>query len=390
LHAGLGEPLAEGRWPGYSKRFLSSVDAAMIVKPDERPQSISEWLPMFGREIESEADDADEATRFYAKQVHTEEIKPVAPTPNPDTKPVETGVPASPKEAEFKRAGEETGASKKKAVADKPAEEPQKAAGDKAAAATAAAAPAVAAKAPKSSAPPAKKKLSPVMIGGAAAALAMVGIGAFALRGGGGNNSPQLTTSSQPVPPVASESTATQAALGTTNATAATNQAATASQNTAAPAAPQPSEQTNTVAALKAEQAKSAAAEAQLAALKKAAAKAAATSALPKAPVEPKSKADRKAAALAQAGSSGSQTGGVSPAKMAQFDATVDDARSMAKQVMRSSNKQNADMAKNYDKYLKTLKDSMRGIQSDKEADKLIKQANQTRAYIQYLVRQGQ
>jgi cell fate (sporulation/competence/biofilm development) regulator YlbF (YheA/YmcA/DUF963 family) len=57
---------------------------------------------------------------------------------------------------------------------------------------------------------------------------------------------------------------------------------------------------------------------------------------------------------------------------------------------MRSSNKQNADMAKNYDKYLKTLKDSMRGIQSDKEADKLIKQANQTRAYIQYLVRQGQ
>jgi hypothetical protein len=30
----------------------------------------------------------------------------------------------------------------------------------------------------------------------------------------------------------------------------------------------------------------------------------------------------------------------------------------------------------------------MRGIQSDKEADKLIKQASQTRAYIQYLVRQ--
>jgi serine/threonine protein kinase len=389
LHAGLGEPLAEGRWPGYSKRFLSSVDAAMIVKPDERPQSISEWLPMFGREIESEADDADEATRFYAKQVHTEEIKPVAPTPNADTKPVETRVPASPKEAEFKRAGEETGASKKKDLADNQAEEPQKAADGKAAAA-AASTPAVAAKAPKSATPPAKKKLSPMMIGGAAAALAIVGIGAFALRGGGGNNSPQLTTSSQPVPPVASESTATQAALGTTNATAATNQAATASQNTAAPAAPQPSEQTNTVAALKAEQAKSAAAEAQLAALKKAAAKAAATSALPKAPVEPKSKADRKAAALAQAGSSGSQTGGVSPAKMAQFDATVDDARSMAKQVMRSSNKQNADMAKNYDKYLKTLKDSMRGIQSDKEADKLIKQANQTRAYIQYLVRQGQ
>jgi hypothetical protein len=55
---------------------------------------------------------------------------------------------------------------------------------------------------------------------------------------------------------------------------------------------------------------------------------------------------------------------------------------------MRSNNRQNVQLAKNYDKYLKTLKDSMRGIQSDKEADKLIKQASQTRAYIQYLSRQ--
>ena len=61
----------------------------------------------------------------------------------------------------------------------------------------------------------------------------------------------------------------------------------------------------------------------------------------------------------------------------------------MAKQAMRSSNEQNVQLAKNYDKYLKTLKDSMRGIQSDKEADKLIKQANQTKAYIQFLIRQN-
>ena len=60
----------------------------------------------------------------------------------------------------------------------------------------------------------------------------------------------------------------------------------------------------------------------------------------------------------------------------------------MAKQAMHSSNRQNADMAKNYDKYLKTLKESIRGVQSDKEADKLIKQANQTKAYIQFLIRQ--
>lgn len=386
LHAGLGEPLAEGRWPGYSKRFLSSVDAAMIVKPDERPQSISDWLPMFGRDIETEIDDSDEATRFYAKQVHTEEIKPVPPTPDQGTKPVDTGVPTTPKEAEFKRAGEETGASKKKETADKPADDQQKPADDKAAVAP----PPVTAKVNKAAAPAGKKKLSPVMVGGAAAAvLVIAGVGALALRGGG-DNSPQLTTTAaQPVPPVTATPSTAQPALGAANAAAATNETAAAPQNVAAPATPQANEQSNTVAALRAEQAKSAAAEKQLAALKKAAAKAASATALPGAPTEPTRKGSHKTTGSAQLASSGSDTGGVSPAKMAQFDATVDDARSMAKQVMHSTNKQNADMAKNYDKYLKTLKDSMRGIQSDKEADKLIKQANQTRAYIQYLVRQN-
>ena len=93
----------------------------------------------------------------------------------------------------------------------------------------------------------------------------------------------------------------------------------------------------------------------------------------------------RKAAAAAETASSAG--GGVSPAKVAQFNATVDEARSMARQAMRSNNQQNVQLAKNYDQYLKTLKDSMRGIQSDKEADKLTKQASQTRAYIQYLLR---
>jgi hypothetical protein len=79
---------------------------------------------------------------------------------------------------------------------------------------------------------------------------------------------------------------------------------------------------------------------------------------------------------------------GVSPAKLAQFNATIGEGRSMAKQAMRSSNSQNVQLAKNYDQYLKTLKDSMRGVDTDKDADKLIKQANQTRAYIQYLLRQ--
>ena len=49
LHAGLGKPLADGKWPGYSKKFLAAIDAAMTVKPDERPQSLSDWLAMFGK-----------------------------------------------------------------------------------------------------------------------------------------------------------------------------------------------------------------------------------------------------------------------------------------------------------------------------------------------------
>ena len=78
----------------------------------------------------------------------------------------------------------------------------------------------------------------------------------------------------------------------------------------------------------------------------------------------------------------------MSAAKLWQFYAIVDDARSMAKKVMRSNNSQNAALAKNYDANLKTLRDSIRGVSSDHEADRLIKQASQTRAYVQFLYRQ--
>ena len=61
----------------------------------------------------------------------------------------------------------------------------------------------------------------------------------------------------------------------------------------------------------------------------------------------------------------------------------------MAKRVMRSSNTQNAALARSYDANLKTLRDSMRGINSDREADRLIAQAKQTRAYVQFLAKQS-
>src|SRR5574338_139798 len=77
LHAGLGNPLAGGKWPGYGKKFLAAIDSAMVVKPEDRPQSISEWLAMFGKSLEEDTeteDGAEDATRFIATQVESEEI----------------------------------------------------------------------------------------------------------------------------------------------------------------------------------------------------------------------------------------------------------------------------------------------------------------------------
>src|SRR3954453_7766557 len=121
LHAGLGKTLSEGKWPGYGKKFLAAIDAAMVVKPENRPQSISEWLPMFGKKMEVETDSedgSDDATRFFAQQLETDAIVPVPPTPDVDAVSlVETGVPDDPKQVKFKRAGQETTTSKKIAAA---------------------------------------------------------------------------------------------------------------------------------------------------------------------------------------------------------------------------------------------------------------------------------
>ena len=385
LHAGLGKPLAEGKWPGYSKRFLAGVDAGMVVKPEERPQSISEWLAMFGKSGEAAPSD-EEATRFYAGQVEADDIVPVPPTPNLDSKaPVETGVPADPKEARFKRAGQETRASKKLATekeAAKVSETPRKRSVAGTGAETAVEAPAIGKAAKSREGTAEKKKPNAAVIAGAAVAvLAIVGVGALTLRGG----SSQPETSASNVAPATDDSEATVAALGASDAVPDVNAVSNAAESEAMPQTAQPtSEGPDALAAIRSEKAKAAAAQAQLAALKRAAAKAAAAQAAAGTQAPPTRKTDRDAVAAA---SPSAETVGVSPGKMASFNATVDEARSMARQAMRASNRQTAHMAKNYDKYLKTLKDSMRGIESDREADKLIKQANQTKAYIQFLLR---
>ena len=382
LHAGLGKPLAQGKWPGYSKRFLATIDAAMVVKPDERPQSISDWLGMFGKKVGQgvEAEGDDEATRFFAGQVETPAIVPVPPTPDVDPEaPVETGVPDDPKEAKFKLAGQETGASKKlkaeKAPTRRRVVETSEETPDET--------PAIPLAAKSGEAAAEKKKPNmAVMAGAAVAVLAAAGVGAFALRGGG---SEPVAAESQIA--AADNSAAAAAALGTAEMAAEAN-AVSEAENAAdnAAAAEQATQDSDAAETLRIERAKAAAAEAKLAAMRKANAKAAATAA--GAPTA----AARKTAAKTTADKAKTASAApkpVSAMKLAQFNTTVDSARALAKVAMRSRNRENAALAKNYDKYLKTLKDSGRGVKTDKEADALIKQANQTRAYIQFLLKQG-
>jgi hypothetical protein len=67
----------------------------------------------------------------------------------------------------------------------------------------------------------------------------------------------------------------------------------------------------------------------------------------------------------------------------------------MAKEVIRmgsggtATQKANAQLAKNYDKYLANVGDSARGADSEREFEELIKKANQTKAYIVFLHRQS-
>ena len=394
LHAGLGKPLSEGKWPGYTKRFLAGIDAAMKVKPEERPQSIPEWLAMFGKGVGQASDEEgdDEATRFYSTQVESEEIMPVPPTPDGPSAPVETAVPSDTKQAKFKRAGEDTTGARKKAASLKEAaaaadvaaaeappepeaEEPAPhRRGRKAAAAKHAA--------PKHKKEGAKKPSPALIAAGAAGLLVVVGGGALMLRGGGG--APAQNIAAETNPAVSTVLTDTSQAATDTNAVA--NEA----QNTAATAQQPP--QDAAADALRKEQAKTAAAEARLADIQKAQTKAAQLQAKSAALAANPKKTGAKAgteAALTNTVSSESSSGGVSRAKLSQFYSIVDDARGMAKRVMRSGNSQNAALARSYDANLATLRDSMRGITSDREADRLIKQANQTRAYVQFLEKQS-
>jgi non-specific serine/threonine protein kinase len=59
LHAQSGEALSARQRPGFGRSFTRAVDAAMAIRPAERPQSIPEWLALF-----EQPDDDDDVTRI--------------------------------------------------------------------------------------------------------------------------------------------------------------------------------------------------------------------------------------------------------------------------------------------------------------------------------------
>jgi hypothetical protein len=101
------------------------------------------------------------------------------------------------------------------------------------------------------------------------------------------------------------------------------------------------------------------------------------------------------AAPAATTTTSAASSAAASGSKKAQLSSIVSSGRSMAKAVIQMGNggtavqKENARLAKNYDKYLANVADSARGASTDREYDELIKKANQTKAYITFLHKQS-
>jgi serine/threonine protein kinase len=512
MHGGVDERLSDGKRTGYSKKFLEAIDAAMTIRPQERPQSISEWLDMFdaparkSKRSAAAADEDADATRVFTHELANEAIVPVAPVTGFDeSEPVETKVPADPSAVSFKGAGQETGAKRKAADAASAAllSRPRKTGPHKktteehlirrpphiAAGATAKAKEA--------------KKPSPVVIGGVAAALVAV-VGGWALLGRDGRSTDALPATEQ------AGATSGSAASSLSMLAAATKALADDATKAGVPletvtglsqASDQLAKQYQSLQAISADPAQAAAVRQRDTEMRQLATRATAEftagllrdvetkaqrlsaavpwadpyknaaasqsqdrqqvagdlrtaldqlrfaadavskanspgqaidyarmalsqsqnftsaslvaynkaeTAMAAAPVPQVAKpttvapvaaptvrtATRQAATVAAEAASSATT--LSPSKIGQIDSIVADGRSMAKQVIRMGKgssdgqlKANAKLAKTYDDNLATIKASARGIGSDREADKLIAQAKQTRAYVQFLLNQS-
>jgi serine/threonine protein kinase len=515
LHGGMGTTIADGHWPGFSKKFLQAIDAGMTIRPDERPQSIRDWLTMFGKKDELDVSGGeDEATRFFAHEVASEGIVPVAsPVSGFDQKEtLETGVPSDPREVKFKRAGQETKTSKKKKVEaldeeeiakaveeapHAPAEEPKAEPEDRKAAALAD----VPKAEPEKKEPAAKtkdgakdqapwyKQPRVAALGGAGGVLAAIAVG-FAVFGGGSNGSegydaiPALTESG-PIPVQMTDIVAIAADERALATEAKTAGAPSTAVNGLVAAGEQLDKQLVELRSLLDDPAQSAAATARteemkrgataaniefanallrdaearaerlptaasasaagrsvatalsdlrasvqasssatdpvrsLAAARDALAKSQAfAAALPAAAASAQIAAKKQDERLATAASpttarqtttvvqvaptattaapaAASTSAAPSASKIAQIRSIISGGRSRANQVIAmgaggsATQKANAKLAKGYESYFANLSDSLRGARTDRELDQLLKQANQTKAYVDFLYKQS-
>ena len=513
LHGGLGTTLADGHWPGFSKKFLQAIDAGMTIRPNERPQSIRDWLLSFGKKDEVDAGGGeDEPTRFFAHEVASEGIVPVAsPVPGFDQKEtLETGVPTDPRDAKFKRAGQETKTSRKKkievldaeeiakAVEQQPAvpvEEPKAEPEDRKAAALAEVPQAQPDKKEPAAKPKDDSKGHPwykqprvAALGGAGGVLAAIAAGFFIFGGSDSNQGydaiPALTESG-PIPVEMTDIVAiaaderglaaeakqagapatavnglvaageqldkqlvelrsllddpAQSAAATTRteeikraATAANVEFANALLRDAEaraqrlPTAASASAAGRSVATALSDlrtsvQASATAADPvrSLATARDALAKSQAfAAALPAAAASTEiasKKPDERLAKVASPTSvrpatsivqtapiattttttAASSSSAPSASKTAQIRSIISNGRSRAKQVIAmgasgsAAQKENAKLARGYEKYFANLSDSLRGARTDRELDQLLKQANQTKAYVDFLYKQS-
>ena len=85
LHGGLGEALSARERPGFSRAFTRAVDAAMAIRPAERPQSIPDWLKLFDAPDFGDDDDATRIT-ISAPALVTPDV---TPPPSPAAAPAE-------------------------------------------------------------------------------------------------------------------------------------------------------------------------------------------------------------------------------------------------------------------------------------------------------------
>ena len=93
MHGEDGRALSDRQWPGFSKTFIRAVDAAMAIRPLERPANLSAWLKMFDEKDPAPADVATGAATVA-----------LPPPPPPPPAPIEVVTPPMPEPVPVTRA----------------------------------------------------------------------------------------------------------------------------------------------------------------------------------------------------------------------------------------------------------------------------------------------